>query len=91
MTTKPPSGVNYASDDNFVKKIYSAIDELKDVIPVDNERYRLSFCFTMYFNNEIENMLDTIDQADPRSSKIDYINLEKKINQLFIEKGLTRN
>jgi len=91
MTTKPPAGVNYASDDELVKKIYSAIDELKNIIPIDNERYRLSFCLNMYYENKITDLLDAIDQANPQSSKLDYPELLKKIEQLFAEKGIKKN
>jgi hypothetical protein len=91
MTSKPPSGVNYAGDDELIKKIYSAIDELKDIIPVDNERYRLGFCMNMYFENQITDFLDAIDQANPESSKLDYPELQKKLEQVFAEKGIKKN
>jgi hypothetical protein len=91
MTTKPPSEIKYAGDDNFTKKIYTAIDELKEVIPIDNDRYRLSFCLTMYFNNEITDMMDAVDQADPRSSTLDYPELYKRIVQIFNERGIMKD
>jgi len=90
MTTKPPSGINYAGEENFDKRIYSAVDELIDIIPVNNDRYRLSFCLTMYFKNEIENLLDAIDQANPSSSKIGYVELEKKLNTIFEERHIKK-
>lgn len=90
MTTKPPAGINYESDDSRIKKIYTAVDELKDVIPVDNERYRLSFCLNMYFNNEITDFLDAIDQANPVSSKLDYPELQKRLEKILNEKGIKK-
>ncbi|HEY5123529.1 MAG TPA: hypothetical protein VIL99_18620 [Ignavibacteria bacterium] len=91
MTTKPPSEINYASEDSLVKKIYSVVDELKEIIPVDNERYRLGFCLNMYMDNEITDFMDAIDQADPRSSKMDYPELGKKISGLFEERGIVKS
>ena len=90
MTTKPPSEVNYAGDDNLTKRIYSAIDELKEYIPIDGDRYRLSFCLNMYFDNQITDMMDAVDQADPRSSTIDYPELFKRIQQIFNERGILK-
>jgi len=90
MTSKPPSEINYAGDDNLAKRIYSAIDEFKEFIPIDNERYRLSFCLKMYFDDEIRDMMDAVDQADPRSSTLDYPELYKRISQLFNERGIIK-
>lgn len=91
MTTKPPSEINFASEDSLVKKIYTAIDKLKEIIPVDNDRNRLSFCLNMYMDNQIEDFMDAIDQADPRSSKMDYPELGKEISRLFKESGIEKS
>jgi hypothetical protein len=90
MTTKPPAGINYYSDESFIKKLYASVDELKEIIPVDNDRYRLSFCLNSYFRSEIETLLDAIDQADPRSSADDYPVLEKKLVEIFNKNGIKK-
>ncbi|MBM4159023.1 MAG: hypothetical protein FJ216_09655 [Ignavibacteria bacterium] len=66
-----------------LKQIYSAIDELKEIIPHNNERNRLSFCINMFKEGKIDNLFSAIEQADPRSSKLNYPDLEKEIIKLF--------
>lgn len=90
MTTKPPAEINYSDPENFVKKIYNAIEELADIIPVPNDRNRLSFCLNMYFNNESDSVLSSIIQAQPRSATVMYAELEKLIEAKFKEKGIVK-
>jgi predicted transcriptional regulator YheO len=90
MTTKPPAEINYSDPEKLIKKIYNAIDELADFIPLPNDRNRVSFCINMYFNNETETILNAIMQAQPRSSKVDFGELEKIIVKKFEEKGITK-
>jgi len=79
MTTKPPAGIQYADEGDSLKKLYSAIDELKDVIPFDNDRNRLSFCINMYLNKEADSVADAIQQAKPVSALVEFKDLEKII------------
>jgi hypothetical protein len=90
MTTKPPAEINYFDAENLTKKLYIAIDEFEDIIPIPNDRNRLSFCLNMYLKNEIESILNAIEQAKPRSSTIDYSELEKLIVKKFEEKGIEK-
>jgi|WetSurMetagenome_2_1015567.scaffolds.fasta_scaffold08036_3 hypothetical protein len=90
MTTKPPADVNIFDVETSIKKLYSAIDELEEIIPVPNERNRLSFCLNMYFNNETDSILNAIVQAQPRSSTTNYNELEKLILKKFEEKGIVK-
>jgi hypothetical protein len=88
MTTKPPAGIQYVDEGDSLKKLYSAIDELKDVIPFDNDRNRLSFCINMYLNKEADSVADAIQQAKPVSALVEFKDLEKIILKKLKEKGL---
>jgi len=88
MATKPPADVNYFDADSQIKKLYSAIDELKDTVIVDNERNRLSFCLNLYFQKEISSIYEAIVQAKPTSSKVDFKELESLVVNKFKEKGI---
>ncbi len=88
MTTKQPAGVDFAGDDAPIKKLYSGIDELSDVIPVDNDRNRLSFCLNLYLNKEVASIHDAIQQAQPNSATVDIKVLEEMVSKKLKEKGL---
>ena len=90
MTTKPPSGIEYFSDEEQIKKIYNLTESLNDIIPVTNERYRLAYCLDLYLNGKITDLLDTIDQARPSSSSIEFPELEKIIKQKLTESNLIK-
>jgi len=88
MSTKPSAGINYFPEDNKTKVIYSVVDTLKDIIPIENDRYRLSFCINMLVKGEIHSLINAIEQADPRSSALNYKELEQKLNPLLKEKEI---
>lgn len=88
MTTKQPAGVNFAGDDAPIKKLYAGIDELSDILPVENDRNRLSFCLNLYLNKEVGTIHDAIQQAQPNSSKVDFKTLEEMVTKKLKEKGL---
>ena len=90
MTTKPPADISYSDPEKLVKRIYTAIDELESIIPVPNDRNRLSFCLNMYFTNETDSILNAIIQAQPRSSTVNYNELEKMVLKKFEEKGIVK-
>lgn len=90
MTTKPPAEINLVDADDFTKKLYSAINELEETIPVPNDRNRLSFCLNYYLNNETESIFNAIIQAQPRSSTVNYQELEQMVSKKFEEKGITK-
>lgn len=88
MTTKAPAEVNYFDDSVKIKKLYSAIDELKDVIIEDNDRNRLSFCINLYFEKEIGSLYDAIVQAKPNSLIYNFKVLEELVTKKLNEKGI---
>jgi hypothetical protein len=91
MTTKPPAEVNVFDPDIAIKKLYNAIDELEDVITVPNDRNRLSFCLNLYLNNETDSVLNAIYQAQPRSTTVNYKELEEMVVKKLKEKEITKN
>ena len=90
MTTKSPAEVHLFDAEASIKKLYSAIDELEEFIPVPNDRNRLSFCLNMFMNNESDSILSSVIQAQPRSSTVNYNELEKLILKKFEEKGIVK-
>lgn len=90
MTTKAPAEVNYVDSEVTIKKLYNAIDELKDIVTIDNERNRLSFCLNLYLTKEIATIYDAICQAKPKSSTLDFKALEEVVSKKFKEKGINQ-
>lgn len=90
MTTKPPAEINYFDAETEIKKLYTAIDELNGIITVPNDRNRLSFCVNMYLNKETDSIYNAIIQAQPRSSTVNYNELEKLILKKLEEKGIVK-
>jgi len=88
MTTKAPAEINYSDSESQIKKLYTAIDELKNIITIDNERNRLSFCLNLFFTKEIASIYDAILQAKPKSSTVDFKKLEQLVVEKFKEKGI---
>ena len=90
MTTKPPASVKEADPNSPLKKIYTMVEELKEIIPVTNERYRLAFCLNKYFTGEAASIKETMVSANPESCTIDRHELEKivteKYNKLNLDK-----
>jgi len=48
MATKAPSPVKVFPDSSLEKQVYSFVDSLKEFIPVDNDRNRLSYGLVKY-------------------------------------------
>jgi hypothetical protein len=88
MSTKAPAGIKYFDEGDTIKKLYSAIDELKDAVPANNDRNRLSFCLNMFLNKEAESVADAIQQAKPGSATVEFKVLEEIISKKLKEKGL---
>lgn len=52
MTTLPPAQVKKFSDDTLEKKIYNAVEELAQYLPIQNDRYRLGYNLYKQFIGE---------------------------------------
>ncbi|HZW38257.1 MAG: hypothetical protein ACM3O3_03365 [Syntrophothermus sp.] len=52
MTTLPPPGTNFFPDDSIEKRVYNFVDELKEFLPIPNDRNRLGFALVKYVKGE---------------------------------------
>jgi hypothetical protein len=52
MSTLPPPGVKKFPEDSLEKQVYKVVEDLKDHIPVKNDRYRLAFNLFKYIKGE---------------------------------------
>jgi len=90
MTTKPPPKVKEEESSAVIKRIYGIVDELKDTIPVMNDRYRLAFCLNKYYEGHASSIFEAIQSAKPWSCTIELKELEGIITKRFREINLIR-
>ncbi len=91
MTTKPPPKIKEESMSEPVKKIYAMTDELKDIIPIMNDRNRVGFCLYKYYNGEASSIKEALRSANPESCTIDRKELEKLVTEKYNKLGLSGN
>ena len=70
MATKAPSPVKVFPDSSLEKQVYSFVDSLKEFIPVDNDRNRLSYGLVKYMegNGDAPEVL-------VQSTKVEIVNV----------------
>jgi hypothetical protein len=90
MTTKPPPKIKQEDASSPVSKIYLIVEELKDIIPVTNDRYRLGFCLNRYYDGLAATIFEAIQSAKPWSCKIELKELDKMVTEKFKEFNLLR-
>lgn len=52
MSTLPPPYVEKFPDSSLEKKVYNIVEEMKEYLPVANDRNRLAFSLYKYLNGE---------------------------------------
>ena len=52
MSTLPPPAIDKFPDSTMEKKVYNIVEEMKDYLPVPNDRNRLAFSLYKYLNGE---------------------------------------
>lgn len=52
MTTLKSPGTNMFPDGSVEKQVYNIVDELKDYLPIMNDRNRLGFCLYKYMQGD---------------------------------------
>jgi hypothetical protein len=52
MTSLKSPGINKFPDDSIEKQVYNIVDDLKDYLPIMNDRNRLGFCLYKYMKGE---------------------------------------
>jgi hypothetical protein len=82
MTTKAPSKIKEAEDSDPLKKMYAIIEEMADIIPVTNDRYRLAYNLNKFYTGEAAS-LDEAVRASKVECKIDIDDLVKKIEEKY--------
>ena len=90
MTTKPPASVKAADENSPTKRIYSMVEEFKDIIPVTNERYRLAFCINKYFEGEANSLKEVLISAKPESSTVEFNELLSMITKKYETLNLSK-
>ncbi len=83
MTTKPPAKIKEEESSRPLKRIYNMAEELKDIIPVMNDRYRLGFCLNRYYTGESGSIKEAVQSAKPFSCKISLRELEKIVTEKY--------
>ncbi len=90
MTTKPPAKIKEEDSSKPLKKIYTMVEELKDIIPVMNDRYRLGFCLNRFYTGESGSIKEAVQSAKPFSCKISLKELEKIVTEKYNKLGLNK-
>lgn len=82
MTTLPPAQVQRFKDDSLEKKVYSIAEELKDYLPLPNDRNRLGFNLYKKFKGEGDDVSTIV-----RTNRFTIQNISKEeLIQLIEEK-----
>lgn len=90
MTTKLPAKIKEEESSRPLKKIYNMVEELKDIIPVMNDRYRLGFCLNRYYTGESGSIKEAVQSAKPFSCKISLQELEKIVTEKYSKLDLPK-
>ena len=82
MSTLPPPSVKKSSDDSLESKVYSVVENLKDYIPVMNDRNRLGFGLYKFIKGEGDK-----PEVLVKTSKLNVkgITLEKLVEKINAE------
>ncbi len=52
MTSLKSPGTNKFPDDSIERQVYNIVDDLKDYLPIINDRNRLGFCLYKFMKGE---------------------------------------
>jgi len=79
MTTLPPPEVKKFSENSNESKVYSMIETFKEYIPVQNDRYRLSFNLLRNLKSGGDTPLIIVKSSKLTLEGIGVVELAKKI------------
>lgn len=85
MTTKAPAKIKPEDPETPISKIYAMVEELKDSIPMPNDRNRLGFCLNRYYIGEAGTIKEAVYSAKPESSSIELDELVRIFTRKFEE------
>jgi len=80
MTTLAPPKVKKAAEDSIESKVYLIVENLKEFIPVANDRNRLSYCLFKYLNGEGDEPKITLKSSKIEIKGISVAELAKKLD-----------
>ena len=80
MSTLPSPGTNMFSDDSIEKKVYNVIEDLKEYLPILNDRNRLGYSLYKYMQGEGDSQIITLKNAKVKIEGISLEELSKKIS-----------
>ena len=52
MTTLPPPSTKKFPEDSLESKVYKIVEDLKEYLPITNDRNRLGFCLYLFMKGE---------------------------------------
>lgn len=84
MATKPAPELKEFPADSLEKKIYTLVDSLKEFIPIDNDRYRLSFGLYKYLSGDGD-----APEILVNSTKINFVGIDKAEMVQKLNDGIT--
>ena len=81
MSTLPPPSTKKFPEDSLESKVYRIVEELKEYLPVLNDRNRLGFSLYSYMKGEGDKPEVLIKSLKLSIEKISPVELTEKINQ----------
>ena len=79
MSTLPPPSVNPAPENSLEKKVYDLVENLKEFLPVANDRNRLGFNLYKYMKGEGDEPETMLLNAKAKIEGISQKELAKKM------------
>jgi hypothetical protein len=82
MSTLPSPETSKFPDESIEKRVYNIIEDLREYLPIINDRNRLGYCLFKYVMSEGDNPAVTLRNA---KVKIDGISIEELSNKISAE------
>lgn len=81
MATKAPSPVKEFPETSLEKQVYSLVESLAEYIPVENDRYRLSYGLYKYLSGEGDAPEVLVNSAKLQIENISAIELAQNLTE----------
>jgi hypothetical protein len=79
MSTLPPPAVDKFADSTMEKKVYNIVEEMKEYLPIANDRNRLAFSLYKYLKGEGDHPDILVKSTKIQIERISPEELSKKI------------
>ncbi|MCF8261264.1 MAG: hypothetical protein K9J12_10855 [Melioribacteraceae bacterium] len=89
MSTLPPPSVRKHPENSIESKIYSIVEGFETNIPIQNDRYRLSYCLYKFIQGEGDNPEILVNSTKIKIEGISKQELAKSLNEKI--SGLSKN